>query len=62
MEETLVERLEDYRNHCGLTYAQLAQQLEIPENYLYRWRRKNDISGIYAKYIKLFLEQQRVTV
>ena len=62
MEEDLVQRLEDYRTQNNLTYTQLAQQLEVPENYLYRWRRKNSINGIYAKFVTLFLEQREVTI
>jgi len=60
--EILVQQLEDYRSDAGLTNVQLAQQLEIPETYLYRWRKRNNINGIYEKYVRLFLEQQEMAV
>ena len=62
MIESLIQQLEDYRHAHGLTYAQLAVRLEIPETYLYRWKKKNSINGIYAKLIRLFLKQVEVTV
>ena len=60
--EILVQQLEEYRKEAGLTNAQLAQQLEIPENYIYRWRKRSNINGIYEKYVRLFLEQQEMAV
>lgn len=57
MSQDLIEQLEEFRLQNSLTYAQLAHQLEIPETYLYRWRKKKGVSGIYARFIKMFLER-----
>ncbi|MCA9398798.1 MAG: helix-turn-helix transcriptional regulator [Candidatus Omnitrophica bacterium] len=62
MSVTIIKQLEDYRQGKGLTYAQLAQEMDIPETYLYRWRKKQCVKGIYAKFVTLFLQQQEVTV
>jgi transcriptional regulator with XRE-family HTH domain len=62
MTSDLIERLEGYRQAHNLTYAQLAAQLEIPETYFYRWRKKKCINGIYAKYISNVLDQRELAV
>lgn len=55
MSAELVKHLERYKKQKGLTYAQLAGELKIPENYLYRWRKKRRIQGIYFRVISSFL-------
>jgi len=55
MKDELIRQLEAYRSKNQLTYSQLAIRLEIPENYLYRWRKAGRIRGIYARLIKAFL-------
>jgi len=62
MADCLIEELENYRKERGLTYARLAQRLEVPETYLYRWRRKKNINGIYAKFIRVFLANEKTAV
>lgn len=55
MNDELIRQLESYRSKYQLTYSQLAIKLEIPENYIYRWRKAGRIRGIYARLIKAFL-------
>lgn len=57
MSEDLIKKLERFRLRRRLTNAQLAHQLEVPETYLYRWRRKKGVNGIYAKILRMFLEK-----
>jgi hypothetical protein len=54
--DELIRKLEAYKEDRGLTYRQLAQKLDIPEVYLYRWKEKG-VKGIYAKVVGDFLEK-----
>jgi len=56
MSAELVKRLEGYRRQHDLTYNQLAQRLGVPETYLYRWKNKKRIIGIYKKIVEEFLK------
>jgi transcriptional regulator with XRE-family HTH domain len=49
------KKLEQYRSKKGMTYAELANELSVPENYIYRWRQKKEIKGAYARLIKMQL-------
>jgi len=46
------KELEKYRRENKMTFAELAQKLKVPENYIYRWRKSGFIKGIYARLIK----------
>jgi len=49
------KKLEQYRKKKDMTYAELANELNVPENYIYRWRQKKEIKGAYARIIKIQL-------
>jgi hypothetical protein len=53
--DDLIKKLEQYKTGHQLTYAQLANRLQIPENYIFRWRKKGRITGIYKRIIEKFL-------
>ena len=55
MSKDLLNKLEDYRTKNSLTYLQLSQRLQIPENYIYRWRKKGEVKGVYKRIIEEFL-------
>ena len=46
------KELEIFRSKENLTYAELAGKIGVPENYIYRWRKKGEIKGIYAKVLR----------
>ncbi len=52
-----MKRLEAHKEDRGLTYRQLAQKLDVPEVYLYRWKEKG-VKGVYAKIVTEFLDKQ----
>ncbi len=56
MTKELLNKLEDYKEKHKLTYYELSQYLKIPENYIYRWRKKGEIKGVYKRIIEEFLK------
>ncbi len=57
MTKELLDKLEDYRAKNNMTYLELSQCLKIPENYIYRWRKKGEIKGIYKRVIEEFVKE-----
>lgn len=53
----LIKKLEAYKEANGLTYRQLAEKLDVPELYLYRWKEKG-VKGVYAKVVTDFLKNK----
>ena len=60
MTEALIKKLESYKLKHDLTYSQLAKRLDVPDVYIHRWRKKNEIKGIYAKVVEEFLRNDRL--
>lgn len=50
--------LEKYRAKHNLTYSEVASKIGVPENYIYRWRKKGEIKGIYGKILTEMLEKK----
>ena len=48
-----------YKKKNKLTFEQLARELDIPENYIYRWRSGSRISRANKKVIANFFEEKK---
>ena len=48
----VLKQLEDYKIKRNLTWQKIARQLNIPENYIYRWRKKGKVTGAYKKIVE----------
>jgi hypothetical protein len=53
----LYNRLIEFKDRKGYTNARIARDLNIPELYLYRWKKKG-IKGIYAIYVNDYLAEK----
>jgi len=58
MSKELLSRLERYRINKELTKFELCNKLKIPETYIYRWTKKEQVGGIYKRLIEEFLENE----
>lgn len=56
--DELLAKLENYKVRYNLTWYQLTRQLQIPENYIYRWRKKGRITGAYKRIVDQFLREK----
>jgi len=56
--DELLVKLENYKIRYNLTWYQVTRQLQIPENYIYRWRKKDKITGAYKRIIDQFLREK----
>lgn len=57
MTKELLKRLEQYKEQEDLPWYMVAERLQIPENYIYRWRKKGQITGVYKRIVEEFLEK-----
>ena len=58
MSKELLDKLEKYRLEHNLTKFELCLKLKIPENYLYRWKKKGQVKGAYKRIIEDFLGKE----
>ena len=56
MSKELLSRIEKFKNKEKKTWFDVAKALDVPENYIYRWRKTN-IKGTMEKYVNIKLKQ-----
>ena len=57
MTDNTYERLKEYQKSKNMKNYQLVRELNIPENYLYRWKEKG-LRGVWERVIDKFLSER----
>jgi len=57
--DELMEKLIKYKESRNITFKKLVEELDIPEQYIYRWKNNKPISRANKKLIEIFLSKRK---
>jgi len=58
--DDLMKKLIKYKESRNITFERLSRELDVPENYIYRWKNDRPISRANKKLIENFLTKGKV--